>query len=60
MRRLLILPTLLLMAARLPEPTGADAHIQSVLYQPDQVVRLQGALGWQIMLEFGADEIGRA
>ena len=58
MRRAVILlpPLLLLMAARLPEPTGADAHIQSVLYQPDEVIRLQGALGWQIMLEFGTDE----
>ena len=47
---------MLLTAARLPEPTGADAHIQSIFYQPDQVVRLQGALGWQIMLEFAPDE----
>ena len=58
MRRALILQAslLLLTAARLPEPVGADAHIQSVMFQPDQVVRLQGALGWQIMLEFGPDE----
>ena len=58
MRRSLILPAalLLLTAARLPEPGGSDPHIQSVLFQADEVVRLQGALGWQIMLEFGADE----
>ena len=58
MRRSLILPAalLLLTAARLPEPGGSDPHIQSVLFQPDEVVRLQGALGWQIMLEFGPDE----
>lgn len=58
MKRLIALPLALLMltAARLPEPTGADGHIQSVPYQADQVVRLQGALGWQIMLEFAPDE----
>ena len=56
MKCALILPLLLLVAARMPEPTGADPHIQSVLYQPDEVILLQGALGWQIMLEFGSDE----
>lgn len=47
---------MILTAARLPEPGVSDPHIQSVLYVPDEVVRLQGALGWQIMLEFGPDE----
>lgn len=56
MRRVLPLCLLLLVAARLPEPGPADPHIQSVLYTPDEVVRLRGALGWQIMLEFGPDE----
>ncbi|MEO6579632.1 MAG: TrbG/VirB9 family P-type conjugative transfer protein [Sphingomicrobium sp.] len=56
MSRGLVLPLLLLTAARLPEPVGSDAHIQSVLFQPDEVVRLQGSLGWQIMLEFAPDE----
>lgn len=56
MRCVLILPALLLLAARLPQPSGADPHIQSVLYEPDGVVRLQGAIGWQVMLEFGPDE----
>lgn len=56
MRRLLPLAFLLLTAARIPEPGLVDTHIQSVLYAPDEVVRLQGALGWQIMLEFGSDE----
>lgn len=45
-----------LAAARLPEPGPGDPHIQSVLYIPDDVIQLRGALGWQIMLEFGADE----
>ena len=35
---------------------ASDAHIQTVLYQPDSVIELQGAVGWQIMIEFGADE----
>lgn len=56
MRRLLPLLFVLLTAARLPEPGPSDPHIQSVLYVPDEVVRLQGALGWQIMLEFAPDE----
>ncbi|MGI8931202.1 MAG: TrbG/VirB9 family P-type conjugative transfer protein, partial [Sphingomicrobium sp.] len=56
MRRALLLTFLLLTAARLPEPGLVDPHIQSILYVPDEVVRLQGALGWQIMLEFGPDE----
>lgn len=56
MRMLLPLSLLLLTAARLPVPGLGDPHIQSVLYDPDEVVELQGALGWQIMLEFGPDE----
>lgn len=56
MRQWLASALLLLTAARLPEPGLLDPHIQSVLYVPDEVVRLQGALGWQIMLEFGPDE----
>jgi len=35
---------------------AADAHIQTVRWDPDKVVSLTGALGWQIMLEFGSDE----
>jgi type IV secretion system protein VirB9 len=56
MRRLLCLALFVLTAARLPEPGATDPHIQSVLYVPDEVVLLQGALGWQIMVEFGPDE----
>lgn len=55
-RPCLALACLLLVAARTPEPGAVDPHIQSVVYVPDEVVVLQGALGWQIMLEFGADE----
>jgi type IV secretion system protein VirB9 len=56
MTRLLTLGLLLLTAARLPVPGPVDPHVQSVMYAPDEVVRLQGALGWQIMIEFGPDE----
>ncbi len=56
MRRLLPLALLALVAARLPEPGPVNAHLQSVMYDPDEVVEIRGALGWQIMLEFGPDE----
>ena len=56
MRRLLALALLVLTAARLPEPGATDPHIQSIGYVADEVVLLQGALGWQIMIEFGPDE----
>ena len=56
MRRWLPLSLLLLVAARIPEPGPVDPHIQSILYSPDEVIQLRGALGWQIMLEFGSDE----
>jgi type IV secretion system protein VirB9 len=56
MRALLCLALLILTAARTPEPGLSDPHIQSIAYVPDEVVLLQGAIGWQIMVEFGADE----
>lgn len=56
MKRSLPLLFLLLLAAREPEPGPVDPHIQSILYSPDEVVLLRGALGWQIMLEFSPDE----
>ena len=56
MRRFLALALLVLTAARLPEPGATDPHIQSVMFVPDEVVLLQGAIGWQIMVEFGPDE----
>ena len=56
MKRLLPLALLVLVAARIPEPGPVDPHIQSGLYSPDEVIQLRGALGWQIMLEFGSDE----
>ncbi len=56
MRRLLFLALFVLTAARVPEPGATDPHIQSITYVPDEVVLLQGAIGWQIMVEFGPDE----
>lgn len=56
MRIALALSLLVLTAARPPEPGPVDPHIQSIFYVPDEVVHLRGALGWQIMLEFGPDE----
>jgi type IV secretion system protein VirB9 len=56
MKRLLALSLLVLTAARLPVPGPVDPHVQSVEFVPDEVVRLQGALGWQIMIEFAPDE----
>lgn len=56
MRAALCLACMLLVAARTPEPGLGDPHMQSVMYSPDEVVLLRGALGWQIMIEFGDEE----
>jgi type IV secretion system protein VirB9 len=53
---LLLTTFLALSAATVPRAGTADPHIQSVVYDPDEVIALKGALGWQIMIEFGADE----
>jgi len=53
---LLILAFATLTGATVPRPGPGDPHIQSVLYEPDEVVALQGSLGWQIMIEFADDE----
>lgn len=36
--------------------SASDPHIKTVFYQPDEVIELRGAVGWQIMIEFGPDE----
>ena len=58
MRRVfrLLLPLVALTGATPAAARPLDLHIQRVLYNPDQVVSLRGALGWQIMIEFAADE----
>ncbi len=47
---------LALTAATTPRSGPADMHIQHVFYDPDQVTRITGSLGWQVMLEFAPDE----
>ena len=43
-------------AAELPRPGQLDPRIQTISYDPDQVVLLRGTLGYQFMLEFAPDE----
>lgn len=45
-----------LTAQTLPQPGALDPHIQRVMYEPEQVVALKGAIGWQMMIEFASDE----
>lgn len=56
MRRLLPLALLLLTGAGYPHPTADDPHLQTIMYAPNEVIRLRGAIGWQLMIEFGPDE----
>ena len=61
MKRILAGLALLLAASPLaaqvrPEPGPGDPRIQTVLYDPDQVVQLQAAPGFQIGVEFASDE----
>jgi type IV secretion system protein VirB9 len=39
-----------------PQPGGGDPRFQSVEYQPEQVVQLQAAPGYQLSVEFAPDE----
>lgn len=39
-----------------PRPTGANAHVQSVDFVAGQVVQLQSAPGYQLMVELAPDE----
>lgn len=43
-------------AAETPRPGVLDPRIQTVEYDPDQVVVLRGTIGYQFMLEFAPDE----
>lgn len=43
-------------AADVPRPGSLDPRIQSIFYDPNQVVLLRGTLGYQFMLEFAEDE----
>jgi type IV secretion system protein VirB9 len=44
------------MAQVRPVPGAGDPRIQTVMYDPDQVVQLQVAPGYQLTVEFAADE----
>lgn len=53
---LLALAPIALAAQVQPQPGTGDPRIQTVLYDADQVVRLQGMPGFQIDVEFASDE----
>ena len=55
MRKLLLIFALA-MATPLHAQNGPDARVQTVFWDPDQIVNITGATGWQLMIEFAADE----
>ena len=55
MRKLLLIFALA-MATPLHAHNGPDARVQTVFWDPDQIVNITGATGWQLMIEFAADE----
>ena len=52
----LSLPSAVTMAQVRPQPGAGDPRIQSVAYDPQQVVQLQVAPGYQLTIEFGPGE----
>lgn len=54
--RRLSLMALALAFAQPAEAALADGHVLTPFYQPDTVVPIVGAVGWQVMIEFAADE----
>ncbi len=46
----------LAMATPLQAQSGPDARVQTVFWDPDQIVNITGATGWQLMIEFAPDE----
>jgi type IV secretion system protein VirB9 len=52
----LLLTPLAAQAQVLPRPGLGNPHVQSVTYAEDQVVMLQSAPGYQLTVEFAADE----
>lgn len=55
MKRLLA-PALLMLAVPGQAQMSPDPHVQTVFWDPDQVINITGAPGWQIMVEFAPDE----
>ena len=52
----MLMVTAPLAAETRPEPSAGDPRLQTILYDPDQVVELQVASGYQLTVEFGPDE----
>ncbi len=55
MRRFILI-ALLMVAYPAHGQLAPDAHVQTVYWDPDQIIRVTGAPGWQITIEFAADE----
>ena len=53
MKHLLALVLMFAVPAQAQMP---DAHVQTVFWDPDQVIKITGAPGWQITVEFASDE----
>ncbi|WP_218813560.1 TrbG/VirB9 family P-type conjugative transfer protein [Rickettsiella endosymbiont of Dermanyssus gallinae] len=43
-------------AALLPRPVAADRHVKTVNYDPNNVVMIHGAYGYQTQIVFAPDE----
>lgn len=54
--RLLLALSLLLLALPSQAQRSPDAHVQTVFWDPDRIIPITGAPGWQITLEFAPDE----
>ena len=54
--RLLFALSLFLLALPAQAQRSPDAHVQTVFWDPDRIIPITGAPGWQITLEFAADE----
>ncbi len=52
----LALPLASAHAAQSPRPGRIDPRIRTVFYDPEQVVQIHGYFGYQMMIEFSADE----
>ena len=55
MKHLLAL-SLLLLTVPVQAQMSPNAHVQTVFWDPDQIIPITGAPGWQITVEFAADE----
>src|SRR4051794_8810384 len=43
-------------AAITPVPAGDDPHVQTVAYNPDEVITIKTRIGVATLIQFGADE----